>query len=297
MGIYLIPPSPKAYLLQAVDIMDRNGLYSNTPEWEQMKRTTTQQASSIHSYEEAHALIKKALKVSGGKHSMLEIINGAEAVDAPIPKMPQASMDEDGIITLVIPMILFNAGSSQQYVETIIEALRKEKDHIQGVIVDLRGNTGGDMGPMVAALSPLLPDGELMYFSICGRSNPVVLRKGAVMGGGSTINVSNPFKLEGVPVALLQDDQTSSSGEATLLTFRGLEGARTFGQSSAGYCSCNMTYRLYDGAEMTLTVGEDVARSGERFCENPILPDVETSDPMHEAHSWLVERIKGGKQF
>ncbi|WCG06126.1 S41 family peptidase (plasmid) [Vagococcus lutrae] len=36
--------------------------------------------------------------------------------------------------------------------------------NIQGVIIDLRGNHGGDMRPMLGAISPFLHDGKVLSF-------------------------------------------------------------------------------------------------------------------------------------
>lgn len=81
---------------------------------------------------------------------------------------------------------------------------------------------------------------------------------------------------------------TASSGEAVLLAFRGMENVRTFGSSTAGYASANMSFPLYGGARLVLTVGADVVpRTGEVFCEDPIPPEVLTDSPEQEAAAWI----------
>ena len=89
------------------------------------------------------------------------------------------------------------------------------------------------------------------------------------------------------PVALLTDEWTGSSGEAVLICFRGLANARTFGMHTAGYCSCNQIYALPGGSQLVLTIGEDIARTGEAFCDDPIEPDVTTEMPFEEALEWI----------
>jgi C-terminal processing protease CtpA/Prc len=89
-------------------------------------------------------------------------------------------------------------------------------------------------------------------------------------------------------VALLTDEFTGSSGEAVLLCFRGLENARSFGSATAGYASSNQPFNLPDGSQLVLTIGEDVARTGEAFCDDPIEPDVPTETPLEDACSWLL---------
>jgi C-terminal processing protease CtpA/Prc len=80
---------------------------------------------------------------------------------------------------------------------------------------------------------------------------------------------------------------TASSGEATLLCFRGLDNTRTFGSPTAGFASANQAFPLKNGYSLVLTTGCDVARTGEVFCDDPIAPDVETETPLEDAISWI----------
>ncbi|MBR0122260.1 MAG: hypothetical protein IJM12_00235 [Bacteroidales bacterium] len=42
-----------------------------------------------------------------------------------------------------------------------------------------------------------------------------------------------------------------------------------------------------DGSQLVLTIGEDIARTGEAFCDDPISPDVLTETPYKNALEWL----------
>jgi len=84
---------------------------------------------------------------------------------------------------------------------------------------------------------------------------------------------------------------TGSSGEATLLCFRGLENTRTFGIPTAGYASANQSVPMSDGYLLVITTGCDVARTGEVFCDDPISPDVETGTPLEDAIAWIRSQI------
>ena len=139
------------------------------------------------------------------------------------------------------------------------------------------------MYPMISAVSPLLPDGIVLKFKGRKRTVPVFLE--FVL---QTQNISATEKFpESTPVALLTDDWTASSGEATLLSFRGLKKARTFGIPTAGYASANQTFLLADGYQLLVTTSCDEARTGEVFCDDPIVPDVTTDTPMEAAIAWL----------
>ncbi len=38
---------------------------------------------------------------------------------------------------------------------------------------------------------------------------------------------------------------------------------------------------------LVLTTGEDIARTGEAFCDDPIAPNVLTETPLEDALEWL----------
>ena len=290
-GIYLQKPSPQDYGERALAFMD-NGYYSSTEEWWEAKAAARDALCAAQSYEDAWPILREALSAAGGKHSRL--ITSAEEEEArgdPIT-LPLVSTDsmEHGIVTLVIPEFTQGAEQAQEYAQIVLSWLREHKD-ATGVILDLRGNRGGDLAPMICALSPLLPDGPLLGTRYAnGQMNTMTLANGAFTGG-SGMKVES-FKMpETIPIAILTDEWTGSSGEAVLLAFRGLENVRSFGSSTAGYASTNTIFRLYDGTQIVLTVGADVVlRTGEIFCEEPIQPDVLTDSPEQEAAAWIRSR-------
>ena len=132
-----------------------------------------------------------------------------------------------------------------------------------------------------------IPKWKLSPRSYNGQTNYLTLKNGT-FNGGSGITVDS-FKIpEQVPIAILTDEWTASSGEAVLVAFRGMENVRTFGAATAGYVSVNTVYQLYDGVQLWLTIAADVApRTSEVFCEDPISPDVLTNEPEKEAAAWI----------
>lgn len=169
------------------------------------------------------------------------------------------------------------------YMHTVLGFLQENFD-AQGVVLDLRDNTGGNMYPMIALVSPLLPNGTVISFKSRKRTSPIpldyVMRSAGLQGDVSKFPSTTP-------IAILTNEWTGSSGEATLLCFRGLDNVRTFGVPTAGYASSNMTHILADGYTLLITMSCDVARTGEVFCEDPILPDVNTETPLEDAVGWI----------
>ena len=91
-------------------------------------------------------------------------------------------------------------------------------------------------------------------------------------------------------VAILTDGRTLSAAEMVLLSFRGLDNVRTFGDKTGAYTSVNRTFELPQNTFMILTTSTVVTRTGEEFCNNPVTPDVNTSAPLELALQWLNEQ-------
>jgi len=287
-GVYLRKPSPQAYGERALAFME-NGYYSSAEEWWEAKASAQDALRAAQSYEDTWPILREALSAAGGKHSRL--ITPAEKEEAredPI-SLPLVSTDsmEHGIVTLVIPEFTQGAEQAQEYAQIVLSWLREHQD-AAGVILDLRVNRGGDLAPMICALSPLLPDGPLLGVRYAnGQMNTMTLADGA-FSGGSEMKVESFKMLETIPIAILTDEWTGSSGEVVLLAFRGLENVRSFGSPTAGYASTNTIFHLYDGTQIVLTVGADVVlRTGEVFCEEPIPPDASTGSPEQDAAAWI----------
>lgn len=284
-GIYLKPPSTKEYVEKALEYMN-DGIYAGGEEWQKAKEDALEKANSAKSYEDTYDILNDALKVAGGKHSaIISLERQKESVKS--QNMPECNMN-NGILYIKIPAYDMQSGKSKEYTETVISFIKANMNDCKGIIVDLRGNTGGDMGPMVAAISPLLQDGLLMSFDIHGNKSNVELKNGTVTGGGSVTSVEN-FKIPQKRFAVLQNERTGSSGEATLLCFKGLQNVKTFGKNSGGYCSVNTTYFLYDKALVLLTIGKYVDRLGNEYCEDPIVVDFETENPVEDAVAWISQ--------
>lgn len=286
-GLYLVPPSAERYGKDALATIGKNGIYSGSDEWKSTYEECLKMIENAESYEDTYPAIKKALSVCGGKHSMLMTKSESQSTsDSYDEVLPTVSLNGD-IAVIKLPDFLGTAEAGRKYAKVAEDFIHENRDKINGVVLDLRGNTGGDMGPMATAVSSLLPDGELMYYHYRSYDVPVTLKDGVISNAGTGGKSLYPDEKLKVPVAILTDGMTASSGEALTLCFRGLENVKTFGAPTAGYTSVNMLYSLYDGAQMYLTVAFDKARTGEVFEETRIEPDVVTDSPLEAALEWL----------
>ena len=268
----------RQYVRRAIRIMDRQGLFAEGPEWESARN----EALSVkpESLEEAREIVRTAAKVAGGKHSFLQLA-GSVASDATSEwPAPEVTFTESGIAVVFLPHFSGNQGEGVKYASAVLAAIPED---ITGVVIDLRGNTGGNMYPMIAAVHRFLPDDDqTLRFRTRGRTQWIPLSYAVQVAG-----VQQQPRIQ-CPVSILTDSLTASSGEATLICFRGLDYVRVFGVPTAGYASANQPFPLPGGDRLVLTTGCDVARTGEVLCDDPIAPDVPTDSPLEAALEWIM---------
>lgn len=274
------------YVRDAIQQMDRKGLYAKGEEWEAMKKEALSQETET--LEEAQEIINKAAKVAGGKHSYLMPANKAQAREKRSNEevSPSVTMIEDSICMIHLPAFAGDDENCLRYARTVLDSI---PDTVKGVCIDLRGNHGGNMYPMIAAVHRFLPDDIFLKFKMRRRFQSVMPIDKEFVAKIVGIDIEPRINC---PVAILTDEATASSGEAVLLSFRGLDNARVFGSPTAGYASANESIIFYNGSILALTVSCDIARTDEVFCEDPIVPDVETDSPEEDAMSWLKDNIK-----
>lgn len=267
----------RQYVRTAIRIMDKQGLFAEGPDWESARAGALEATSA--SLEDAQEIVRTAVKVAGGKHSFLQLA-GSVAADATSEwPAPEVSFQEGGIPVVSLPPFSGNHEEGVKYASAVLSAIPED---IPGVVIDLRGNTGGNMYPMIAAVHRFIDKGdEMLRFRTRGRTQWIPLSYAVQMAG-----VHQLSHIE-CPVAILTDSNTASSGEATLICFRGLDYVRVFGNPTAGYASANQPFTLPGGDHLVLTTGCDVARTGEVFCDDPIEPDVPTDTPLEDALAWI----------
>lgn len=269
--VFLFNASEKRINTAMVDTAALTGIYGESEEFQRAREAFKEEPTNAE-------LLDAAIDAAGGKHSKVFSTEKEKAIDNTEPSVKF----EDGILRATVPSI-GRHDDGQAYADTLAAGLTAHPEACAAV-VDLRGNDGGDMGPMYAGLSPLLPDGTALSFVSRMGTTDVVIDGNSVTGGGTPTTTAGG-KLE-VPVAVLTDGVTASSAEATLLAFRGLDNVRTFGEPTAGYASANMVIDYPDGRSLMLTTAKDKARTGEEFTEDPIAPDA----PESELDPWLASR-------
>lgn len=254
----------RAYLDTALDLIQHRAYYADRVDWPALRETSHALARGARRPADTYPAIKQALNALKDKHSHFV------SPDAAKRQRSEEARDDYGVESASFGPIGYvrvpgfmgvGRAPGAAFASQIRSALRAQAGNgTCGWVIDLRGNMGGNMHPMLAGLRDLLGEGELGYF---------VNREGRkpwyAMGNGKALLVD-------APVAVLIDQRTASSGEAVLLSFTGRPETRSFGSGTFGVSTVNTVLPLPDGATLALTIGVQADRSG-RTHGGTILPD------------------------
>lgn len=318
------------YLTHVLDLLQDKSLDKNEVDWPEVRRQAFAKAAGAKTTADTYDAIDLAVKALDNPHTAFmrpeqagEFRPSPEVevpgLGAP-PPVPSGRIvgQEIGYVSLpTTDKIPGYARAGARLVRTL------DASRPCGWIVDLRADGGGAVWPKLDVLAPLLGDGHLGAFvDADGNKGAWVLNKGQLSIGGEVIPKDLPPSIEtgenGIedyvthnayvlkrpapPVAILTGPETASAGEAALIAFRGRPESRSFGLPTAGLATGNTAYPLNDGALLLLTEAADMDRTGRRYVNTPIAPDVRvaftdsdmvrgTGDPVIDAaRKWLESR-------
>ncbi|HTZ58494.1 MAG TPA: S41 family peptidase [Acidobacteriaceae bacterium] len=332
-----ISPGAAAFLDNALDIMRKNDLHSQGVDWTAVRTEAFKRAGGAFNPIDTYPAIYWALVQLGDSGSHLRLppglypdqiallqqaekdaqssAPGGAKADTSIPTpFISRRLPEGHIVTvqgrnfgyLVLPrcsakdndgLLLYAAD-----VRRLISDLSAQNP--KGWIVDLRGNTGGNMWPMLTGIGPILGDGAVGSFVAAdgnvtwfyqdgktGTRNP-----GGLETVSLTLNDAPVLMAPATPVAVLVDSSTASSAEAITIAFHGRPDTRFFGTHTAGKSTAVQPFKLDDGAELYLTTAIDADRSGraypDGFTPDEVIPYNSSSLPQESNDAVLQASVK-----
>jgi carboxyl-terminal processing protease len=291
----------RAYLTRALDLLEQHSIDATAVDWSDVRADAFRVARRARTTADTYAAINLAIDRLHDPHTFLLTPKESQTrLRSPQPpngpptgQVVPASTAGAKIAMLRLPAFSGTDAAAAIYARTGAAAVRDlDRAKPCGWIVDLREDGGGNMGPMLVTLAPLLTGEQVASFvDRTGTHLPVRLHDGGLSG---TDIPPNPYRLNrpGSPVAILSGPRTASSGEITMIAFRGQPNTRTFGQPTAGFASGNAAFPLSDGATLIITAAKDVDRTGHVYANlTPIPPDESVVGPnavVAAATKWLA---------
>ncbi len=307
-----ITPDAAAFLNSALDVLQQHDLGSASVDWPALRVEAFKRAGGAFNPIDTYPAIYWALVQLNDSSSHLRLPPGlypdqiallqeaekdakasappAAKPDAPPTPFAARSLPEGHVDTVqgrtigyvVLPrctakdndgLLLYAAD-----VRRILTGLSAQNP--QAWIVDIRGNTGGNMWPMLTGIGPILGEGVVGSFASADGKIPWFYQDGKTgtrnTAGLETVSLNlqdTPVRMTApMPVAVLVDSSTASSAEAVAISFHGRAQTRFFGQQTAGKSTAVQPFQLPDGAEIYLTTAVDADRTGKVF-PNGLTPD------------------------
>lgn len=274
-----------------IQFVKENSLYSDSLDWslieEELKELPVNQDSLAVKF-----LIGK-LETVGDFHAHYfskesAIKMAKENLDS---LKPHAKYLGDSIAYIEIPRFQsVNTKVCESFANQIQSLIRSlDTNLINGWIIDLRENNGGNMAPMIAGLGPLTGEGNLGYFIDRKSFQPWAYKNGVC----EDVKVANPYSIKNkeARIAILISNRTASSGEMVAISFLGKNSVKLFGQPTAGYTTANVSIELLDGSVLYLANSYTADRKGKVY-RTKITPDTMVDSVYNEsciytATKWL----------
>jgi len=295
-----VPELGMDYLDEMLDIMQDHALYKKTIDWPNMRSQVLNKANTdgAKTIEDVYPAIEFALSFLVETGSRYFATNST-VITAPRDECTgsSATVDiNDSNIGYVPVTRIEDAQAAQAAVDLQAVIKNQDSENIKGWIVDLRGNTGGNMMAMLAGIGPLLGNGVTGYFINSDDTEfQVSYDDGTMLNSGATLNYVADFYTLIKPaqkIAVLIDQRTASSGEGTAIAFMGRSNARLFGSTTCGRAFGPTQFIMSDGALLSLIDAVMADRNKTKMSVG-VYPDEAVSgdkEVVDKAIEWINEK-------
>ncbi|MFI5807802.1 S41 family peptidase [Streptomyces sp. NPDC051561] len=175
---------------------------------------------------------------------------------------------------LLIRVAAFTKGSGERVRQAVRSAPRGK-----GVLLDLRGNSGGLVGEAVTAVSAFLDGGLVATYDDHGRQQALHAER-----GGDTTR----------PVVVLVDGGTMSAAELAVGALQDRGRALTVGSRTFGKGTVQKPSRLPGGAVAELTVGHYSTPAGHSLDGRGLTPDLAVTKGARQRAETVLSGLQGG---
>lgn len=272
--------SVKLYLKEALDLMKKRAVNSSKLNWEEIYKNTTTAAKNAKTIADTYPIIKKTLLKLEDSHSKFlspkqveAYLLGYRKTGQQFPKI-KSSILEGGYAYVQLPSFAsFNFEEWDEYVKIFWgKTAELESRRPNGWIIDIRDNEGGMFAPMYAAISPFLNQRKVIGWK--DGFGKYIFMKFRNRKFYENNLVTHEFKIDNqkiktpkVPVVIVVNHGTASSGEFAAISFVGQKNISFVGAVTAGLTSANQEHQLSDGAFLVLTEGNTIDRNKQEYIE------------------------------
>lgn len=174
-----------------------------------------------------------------------------------LPSVDSNVIEENNKKIGYISITRFNESVYEQFVKNLNKI---EGDNIDGLILDLRGNTGGYLSA-ASKMAKLFLEKDKVIYSLNEKS-------------GNKITKDDTFESRNYPIYILVNESTASASEILAAALRDSYGAKLVGSKTYGKGKVQKTSKLSDGTMYKYTSAKWLTPNGECIDEVGLTPDL-----------------------
>lgn len=286
----VVVTSQQPYLEEVLGVVLGEAYYANELDASRWRTEADELEGQGAAVDERYDFVRRLLVALGDRHSSFYTPSeeGPRKENFFLP--PTGEIDDQRVGRLRLPGLSGSNDEVQRYVSAALDVLAGDAC---GWILDLRGDNGGNVFAMLAAIGPLLGPGPALSYQHRNGSvdsygitpeGGLAAQDGTVLSAALTTAIRFGSDL---PIAVLQGSSTASAGEGIVMATRGRNNVRSFGHPTAGLPTGNTLFEFSDGSAVNLTVAIGIDAAGEPH-EGPIPPDATTDNADADAVAWLL---------
>ena len=165
----------------------------------------------------------------------------------------------------------FQSKTTRNVIAAVEKLLKKTKQNLQGLILDLRNNPGGVLTGAVGVSDIFLEDGELIVYT-----------KGRVQDAELNYSASTNDSVGGIPIVVLINEGSASASEIVAGALQDHKRAVIMGQKSFGKGSVQTILPLKENAALKLTTARYFTPQGRSIQAEGIVPDILVNETHEE---------------
>lgn len=193
--------------------------------------------------------------------------------------IPVKSVDAAYMLSDRFGYIKINKFGETTYPELLIALAKLNQENCEGVIIDLRGNTGGYMGAAIQMVNEFLPKNRLIVYTQ-GRKAP-----------RENYNSNGTGSSQKMPIVVLVDEGSASASEIFAGAIQDNDRGTIIGRRSFGKGLVQQPIEFSDGSAIRLTIARYYTPSG-RCIQKPY---VKGNDSDYEMD--IITRYEHGEFF
>ncbi len=271
-------------------ILMNHSVYRYSLDWESMKPVFYHKVKEVSSIEELGEIYQLLFKMIGDFHGGYYYKGKGYGINGPqknfslglSPGFSRGAQVRTEILegkygyVFVPPMMTNGEASRNIQAKALQDSICKlNQEDIEGWIIDLRINLGGDMYAMLGGLNMFFDDGVLgMFKHPDGKHSTWSIKGGNVYEGDTTrTDLEIDCTIDRLlPIAVLTSPITSSSGEIVAISFDVHSKAKLIGECTSGYTTAIEVFRIDKSSLIHLSVARMADKSGQY--QECIEPDI-----------------------